>query len=99
MKAREARNLSDRNNPEKRMDAVISSLLESIKKVAEDGKYRLATGYQHKPDHDIWVNGGYIKSPEWKEAKKRLEDLGYTVSFFYEERQFVDMYTLITWEN
>lgn len=48
--------------------------------------------------HDsFWVNGGYAKSAEWIEAVALLEKDGFKVRFFYQERQFVDMYTVVEW--
>ncbi len=46
---------------------------------------------------DKFWEGGYDKSPEWLEAKALLEKEGFTVEFFYEERQFVNMYTIVKW--
>lgn len=46
---------------------------------------------------DFWVYGGYKGTKEWLEAKSILEKDGFTVKFFYEERQFVDMYTIVKW--
>lgn len=46
---------------------------------------------------DFWVNGGYAKTKDYQLACKILEGLGYKVKFFYEERQFVDMYTIVEW--
>lgn len=46
---------------------------------------------------DFWVNGGYSSSDPWKEAKKILESDGFIVRFFYEERQFVNMFTIVEW--
>ena len=45
----------------------------------------------------FWVNEGYSKTNEYKQACMILEGDGYKVSFFYEERQFVDMYTVVEW--
>lgn len=46
----------------------------------------------------FWVYGGYKSTPEWKEAKKRLEAAGYKVTFYYQELSIaVDMYTLVEW--
>lgn len=48
--------------------------------------------------HDnFWVNEGYTGTTSYKEACKILEGDGYKVRFFYEERQFVDMYTIVEW--
>lgn len=90
--ASEARAMSGRT-----LDEKIDSLLVEIEKAAKNGKRELRTGYQHREDPDLWVNGGYSTSPEWQAAKEELQKLGYTVTFFYEERQFVDMYTIIKW--
>lgn len=46
---------------------------------------------------DFWVHGGYSETADYKAARKMLQDLGYTVEFFYEERQFVNMYTVVKW--
>lgn len=50
-----------------------------------------------KLHEDFWVHGGYQGTKEWMEAKSILEKDGFTVEFFYEERQFVDMYTIVKW--
>lgn len=47
---------------------------------------------------DFWVNGGYSKTPQWKEAVSILENDGFRVSFYYKEMSIaVDMYTLVEW--
>jgi hypothetical protein len=47
--------------------------------------------------HDWWAHQGYAGSKDYKQACMILEGEGYTVRFFYEERQFVDMYTIVEW--
>lgn len=47
--------------------------------------------------HHFWVNEGYSRTTQYAAACKQLTDLGYKVEFFYEERQFVDMYTIVSW--
>lgn len=47
--------------------------------------------------HDWWANVGYEGGAAWKEAEKILKEFGYTLEFFYEERQFVDMYAIVRW--
>lgn len=79
------------------LEEKIAILLESIKSQAANKHRSIRTGYEHAEDRDLWIDGGYRGTADWKEAKKILEKLGYKVSFFYEERQFVDMYTLIEW--
>lgn len=44
-----------------------------------------------------WERGWYNREPLLQEAVKILQDLGYKVEEIYEERQFVDMGTLISW--
>ena len=46
---------------------------------------------------DFWTRGGYSRTEDWKAACKELESLGFKVSFFYEELQFVNMYTKVEW--
>jgi hypothetical protein len=41
--------------------------------------------------------GDVYKRQEYKQACQILEGDGYTVKFFYEERQFVAMYTTVEW--
>ncbi len=82
---------------EEKVLAKVESILVSVKTLAGQGKRQLRAGYDHHADTDLWVNGGYSSTDEWKMAKGILEKLGYKVSFFYEERQFVDMYTIIEW--
>lgn len=48
--------------------------------------------------HDeFWAYDGYKGTHKWKEAVALLKKDGYQVRFFYEERQFVDMYTIVEW--
>lgn len=46
---------------------------------------------------DFWVYEGYKETHRWKEAVALLKKDGYKVRFFYEERQFVSMYTIVEW--
>lgn len=54
---------------------------------------------QHHVDlkSDFWASGGYKKDKEYLEAVSILEKDGFRVWFFYEEKQFVDMYTIVEW--
>lgn len=44
----------------------------------------------------FWLDG-YNPTVQYKEAVQILENDGFTVKFFYEERQFAAMYTLVSW--
>lgn len=46
---------------------------------------------------DFWARGGYDQNPEYTKAVKILENDGFKVRFFYQESQFVDMYTIVEW--
>lgn len=81
----------------KTLDEKIDDILEAIKVAATERKRMLRTGWDYKADQDLWIHGGYGTTKEWEWARKKLTDLGYKVKFFYEEHQFVDMYTLIEW--
>lgn len=69
----------------------VNDALDSIKKAAEK-KFRSTNLVS-----DFWVNEGYGRTEKYKKACKELENLGFTVEFFYEELQFVNMYTVVSW--
>lgn len=69
----------------------VDMLEDQIRKAAENKKRSIAL------HDDFWVNGGYSQTNDYKQAVKILEGLGFKVRFFYEERQFVDMYTIVEW--
>lgn len=73
------------------VDDHVNEALELIKKAAE--KKQRSTDLVS----DFWVNEGYKPTQRYKEACKQLEALGYKVKFFYEELQFVNMYTVVEW--
>ena len=45
----------------------------------------------------FWETEGYSNTQMWRDVKTQLEELGFTVKFYYEERQFVNMGTVISW--
>lgn len=90
--AEQARKIAGRTVQEK-----VESLLKAVEEAAKAKKRKLRTGWDYEEDIDLWVNGGYSRTKEWEQAAKILEGLGYKVSFYYKESQFVDMYTLIEW--
>ena len=69
----------------------VDEAYESIRKAATK-KQRCI----YLKDH-FWSHGGYSGSDEYQAAVRLLEAAGYKVRFFYEERQFVDMYTIVEW--
>lgn len=73
--------------PQERVDM----LDETIRSAAESKKRSITL------HDDFWVNEGYSKTKDYQRACEILEGLGYKVRFFYEERQFVDMYTIVEW--
>lgn len=68
----------------------VDDVLGKIKTEAKSGKRKLAL-------HGWWANEGYKSSKDYKFAVSLLEERGFKVDFHYEERQFVDMYTVISW--
>lgn len=92
MTADEARLIAGRS-----LDDKVDAILDAIRKAAQQKKRKLRAGWDYKDDCDLWITGGYAKTNDWKQVKSTLESLGYKVSFYYREAQFVDMYTLITW--
>ena len=102
LSAKEARKLAgvvDEDDLKQKIERLLNSIrsLAQDDNLSEEQRRRCATGYQHRDDADLWTDGGYNGTEEWKKAKEILENLGYEVSFFYEEKQFVNMYTLIKW--
>lgn len=67
---------------------------EALKVIKEQAEKKQHTATLHS---DFWTRGGYSRTEGWKLACKKLTDLGFDVEFFYEERQFVNMYTLVKW--
>lgn len=84
--ATEARQLSGRTAQEQ-----VEAIMPKIEEAAKEGKRRIIS-------YDgFWANEGYSKTTNYQEAVSILQGLGYKVEFFYEERQFVNMYTIIEW--
>jgi hypothetical protein len=75
----------------------VDDILVAIEKLAKQGKRQLRTGWDYDKDRELWIDGGYSNTPEWREAIKILSELGYKAQFYYNCGQFVDMYTLIKW--
>ena len=69
----------------------VHALEDEIKEAATEGKRSITL------HGEFWENEGYSKTKAYREACEILEGLGYKVRFFYEERQFVDMYTIVEW--
>jgi len=90
--AKEARELAGPT-----LDEKIDSLLAAIGTAAANEKRQLRTGWEYKEHPELWINGGYSRTSEYRRAEEILKKLGYDVSFYYNEGQFVDMYTIIKW--
>lgn len=84
--AKEARDLAGPTVEEQ-----VADVFEKIREAATSGKRRLHLHGQ------FWAYGGYHNKPDWLAAKKLLEDQGFVVTFYYNESQFVDMYTVVEW--
>lgn len=75
----------------------VDAALDIIREAAEKKQREVAL------HGDFWANGGYGSdrstrlAKQYDEAVKQLKELGYKVWFFYEERQFVNMYTVVEW--
>lgn len=96
LKANEARELAGVGDDEEakalvNAKSLVNSALLEIERLAKGGERRAFL------KSEPWVNGVYRGEPTVKLAYKILEELGYTVRFFYEGRQLVDRYTLIEW--
>lgn len=75
----------------------VRALESTLMERAAKGYTFVRTGYEYKEDKWLWEYG-CNRSPDWFEAKNILENLGYMVSFVYDEQQFFNMHTLIEWK-
>jgi hypothetical protein len=85
--ANEARELSG-----KTIQELAEDFDEPIRKAAKDGK-RSICHY-----HGTLENEAYSRTEKWDKFVAHMDDLGFTVSLHYEERQFVDMRINVKWE-
>lgn len=69
----------------------VNEVYPAIRKAAEQ-KWR-----EIRLHDDFWTQGGYSGTADWKRACDLLRADGFKVEFFYEERQFVNMYTKVSW--
>lgn len=76
---------------EERVDAAVDAALIDIRAAAEKKRRQISL------HADLWTHGGYSSTDEYTRACEVLRGLGYTVEFFYEELQFVNMYTVVKW--
>lgn len=76
---------------EERLEMRLDEALNAVREAAEKKKREIAL------HGDFWANGGYGQTADWIAACNGLRALGYEVDFFYEERQFVNMYTIVKW--
>lgn len=88
--AKEARDLAGPTF-EERVKEQLEFAYERIKLAAEN-KHRSVN-----LTNEFWSRGGYSGTDEYKAAVKQLKVLGFEVEFFYEELQFVNMYTIVKW--
>lgn len=65
---------------------------EKIKEAAKKGERKIVQF------HGQLENEAYSNSQKWKDFAVYMLKLGYAVSLHYEERQFVDMRIVISWE-
>jgi hypothetical protein len=69
----------------------VEAVYPLIREAATNQKHRLCL-------HDeFWVKEGYSVTEKYREACATLTADGYKVRFYYEEHQFVSMYTIVEW--
>jgi hypothetical protein len=64
---------------------------EAIKEAAAKGERKICKY------HGTLENAAYSHTKKWTDFVEYMKTLGYSVSLFYEERQFVDMRINISW--
>lgn len=88
--AKEARELAG-PTPEEVVKEQLEFAYERIKLAAENKRRSVNL------TNEFWTRDGYSGTDEYKAAVKQLKVLGFEVEFFYEELQFVNMYTIVKW--
>ena len=79
------------------VESAVMSLLKTLKERAKRGHRSIRTiRWDYTKDLYLWNEGGYDKSQAWKDAKKMLEGLGYSVNFYYSHYDN-EKYTLVEW--
>ena len=76
---------------EEYVDSELEKVSIIIETAAKDNKRRITL------NDELWYCGGYHNSDEFKLAKKKLEDLGFKVTYIYEDGQFANMFTKVEW--
>lgn len=69
----------------------LTEALREIEKAAAKNKRRADLHM------DFWARYGCSWTSEYKQACELLKKHGFAVQFFYEERQFVNMFTIVEW--
>jgi hypothetical protein len=69
----------------------VAAIEDRIEKAAKEKKRQIEL------KSDFWISEGYDQTEKYLKACGILENNGYTVKFFYEELQFVNMYTIVSW--
>lgn len=72
------------------VDEMLELAYTEIRKAAEKGRTTVNVFGE-------WQREGYNETTAFKKAKKVLEDDGFKVKYFYEEKQFVDMGITVSW--
>jgi len=86
--AQEARGLSG-----KTVEEWAEDFEPAIRKAAQDGKRKIC----HY--HGELENEAYSNTDRWKAFVTYMESIGYKVSLYYMESQFVDMRINVSWES
>lgn len=84
--AEQARALSGKTSEEFAQD-----FEEAIKEAATNGKRKICKY------HGQLEKEAYSRTEKWNSFVEYMSSLGYSVSLFYEERQFVDMRINVEW--
>jgi len=91
--AKEAYDIALSKNEHVNIKEALDYADKEIRKASENGRIEARLGT------DLFVKGGYNNTKEYKEVKRILEALGFKVEFFYEENQYINMYTIIKWSK
>ena len=93
MKASEAREISDKRNPQK----AVEKILTQVKDQAENGQYTVKIRDWGFGDSVMYSSSHRNFSSHQQKIDKGLRDLGYKTELKVDERQFTDIYLEVSW--
>jgi hypothetical protein len=99
MKAEDARKLMPSYSFKAKYNDALKTAFKAIEQAAKDDRDSVILATE---DDGLWSWGGYDNGERkilYTKVCNHLKELGYDVEWYYEERQFVVMHTIISWKK